>query len=67
MIKLLNHTNSLQIRDIKKLPMPDFKENDVKTIVEIASSIIKKIENNLEYNFESDQRQINQIVERYFK
>lgn len=67
MIKLLNHTNSLQIRDIKKLPLPDFKESDVKIITEISKNIIKKLKNNLEYNFESDQKQINQIVESYFK
>jgi ribosomal protein S17E len=63
----LNHTNSFQIRDIKKLSLPDFKESDIKKITEISKNIVKNLKDNLEYNFENNQKQINQIVERYFK
>ncbi len=66
MIKLLNHTNSLQIRDIKKLPMPDFRDNDVKNITIISQNIIKHLSKNLNYNFDREQEQINKIVIKYF-
>ena len=66
MIKLLNHTNSLQIRDIKKLPMPDFRDNDIKNVTVISRDIIKKLKINLNHNFEHEQNQINKIVEKYF-
>ena len=66
MIKLLNHTNSIQIRDIKKLPMPNFADKDIKTITEISKNIIKKLKHNLNYNFNKDQEKINKIVGAYF-
>ena len=34
-IKILNHTNSIQIRDIKKLPFFDFRKEDVQKIKKI--------------------------------
>jgi len=66
MVKLLNHTNSIQIRDIKKLPMPNFTDKDIKAIVEISKNIIKNLNHNFNYNFNKDQEQINKIVEAYF-
>lgn len=66
MIKLLNHTNSIQIRDIKKLPMPDFKTEDIITITKISKSIIKNLKLNLDYNFKHEQKKINKIVDAYF-
>lgn len=66
MIKLLNHTNSIQIRDIKKMPMPDFEEQDVKIISEISKNIIKNLKNNLDYDFKYDQNRIDKIVSPYF-
>ena len=66
MIKLLNHTNSLQIRDIKKLPMPDFRDNDIKNIAVVSQDIVNRLKTNLNYNFEHEQNQINKIVEKYF-
>lgn len=66
MVKLLNHTNSIQIRDIKKLPLPDLKTKDVKTITEISKNIIKNFKKDLNYCFEQQQRQINEIVSAYF-
>ena len=66
MIKLLNHTNSLQIRDIKKLPMPDFRDNDIKNIAVVSQDIVDRLKTNLNYNFEHEQNQINKIVEKYF-
>ncbi len=66
MIKLLNHTNSIQIRDIKKLPMPSFTDKDIKTIAEISKNIIKNLKHDFSYNFNKDQEQINKIVGTYF-
>ena len=66
MIKLLNHTNSIQIRDIKKLPMPDFKTKDIVAVTEISKDIIKKLKHNLNYNFEHEQEKINKMVGAYF-
>lgn len=66
MIKLLNHTNSLQIRDIKKLPWPDFTNEDVNKIITISKNIIAKIKENMDYSFNGEQEKINQIVNNYF-
>jgi uncharacterized radical SAM superfamily Fe-S cluster-containing enzyme len=66
MIKLLNHTNSIQIRDIKKLPMPSFTDKDIKAVVEISKNIIKNLKHDFSYNFNQDQEQINKIVGAYF-
>ena len=66
MIKLLNHTNSMQVRDIKKMPMPDFKDKDIKTITEISKNIIKNLKHNLDYNFDQEQKQIDKVVSVYF-
>ncbi|MFA6534140.1 MAG: N-6 DNA methylase [Patescibacteria group bacterium] len=65
-IKLLNHTNSIQIRDIKKLPMPNFKVQEIKIIASISENIIKNIKKDLNYNFEREQKEINKIVSAYF-
>lgn len=64
-IKILNHTNSIQIRDIKKLPLFDFKKEDIQRITEIAKSIIEKKKDNLDYDFSFEQKKINQIVNSY--
>lgn len=59
-IKILNHRNSIQIRDIKKLPLFDFNEKDIKTI----TMIVKK---NLNYDFSNEQKEINKIVSFYIR
>ncbi len=64
-IKIMNHTNSIQIRDIKKLPFFDFDNEDIKQITRIVKNIIKQKKNNLNYDFSSEQKQINQIVNKY--
>ena len=64
-IKILNHTNSIQIRDIKKLPFFDFRKEDVQKIDEIVKSITKQKRDNLDYDFSSEQKKINQIVNSY--
>lgn len=63
--KLLNHTVSLQIRDIKKLPFFEFKDKDTETISIISKKIIDKLKINLEYNFSEEQKQINEIINKY--
>jgi len=67
MIKLLNHTNSLQIRDIKKLPMPSFSGEEIQKITKISKNIIAKLQKDLNYNFNEEQKEINLIVNKYFK
>ena len=64
-IKILNHTNSIQIRDIKKLPFFDFDNKDIKQITKTVKNIIEKKKNNLDYDFSVEQKQINQIVNKY--
>ncbi|MDD3607313.1 MAG: N-6 DNA methylase [Candidatus Moranbacteria bacterium] len=64
-IRILNHTNSIQIRDIKKLPFFDFKKEDIREITKIAKSIIEQKRDNLDYDFSSEQKKINQIVNSY--
>jgi len=64
-IKLLNHTSSIQIRDIKKLPFYDFSTNDVNLIAKTVSGIITKLEKNLSYDFIKEQDKINTIVNNY--
>jgi len=64
-IKILNHTNSIQIRDIKKLPFFNFKKEHIKEITKIIKNIIKQKKNNLNYNFSSEQKKINSIVNSY--
>mgnify|MGYP001159103406 CR=1 FL=1 len=65
MAKLLNHTVSLQIRDIKKLPFFNFKGRDIKTISEISKKIINRLKINLDYNFSKEQERIDKIVNEY--
>ncbi len=67
MIKIINHTNSIQVRDIKKLPMFDFKKNDIKRITNIARTIVEKLKKNPRLNFDRYQQKIDQIVVHYFK
>lgn len=64
-IKILNHTNSLQIRDIKKLPLFDFRKEDIREITKIVKNIIEQKGDNLNYDFSSGQKKINQIVNSY--
>jgi len=64
-IKILNHTNSIQIRDIKKLPLFDFKTEDIREVTKIVKNIIEQKKNNLDYDFSSEQKKINQIVNSY--
>ncbi|OQA36724.1 MAG: Modification methylase VspI [Parcubacteria group bacterium ADurb.Bin326] len=64
-IKILNHTNSIQIRDIKKLPLFNFDNNDIEQIVKIVKKIIEQMKKNIDYNFSLEQNKINQIVNKY--
>jgi len=64
-IRFLNHTNSIQIRDIKKLPFFDFNNENIEQITKIVKNIIKQKKNNLDYNFSFEQKQIDQIVNKY--
>jgi len=64
-IKILNHTNSIQIRDIKKLPFFDFDKEDIKQIAKTVKDIIEQKKNNLDYDFSFEQKQINQVVNNY--
>jgi tRNA1(Val) A37 N6-methylase TrmN6 len=65
MVKILNHTNSIQIRDIKKLPLLNFKRADIQEITQIVKNIIKQKRDNLDCDFSLEQKKINQIVNSY--
>ena len=64
LISLLNHTNSLQIRDIKELPMikPKNKEQKIK-IEELVKTIINKKQKNINIDITKEQQEIDIIVE----
>ena len=64
-IKILNHTNSIQIRDIKKLPFFNFDSKDIKQIAKTAKKIIEQKKNSLNYDFSVEQKQIDRIVNKY--
>ena len=64
-IKIFNHTNSIQIRDIRKLPFFDFDKEDIKRISEISKSIIKNLKLDPSYNFTAKQKIIDLIIKKY--
>jgi hypothetical protein len=64
-LKFFNHTNSIQVRDIKKLPFYKFENNDVKKISDIAGSVIENKKTNQKYNFEKEQKKIDLILKKY--
>jgi len=65
MIKIINHTNSIQIRDIKKLPMLNFSKEDIKKVSSISIFIISKLKRNPYFNFKKYQEEIDKIVLKY--
>jgi len=65
-VKFLNHTNSLQIRDIYKLPMLHTNQAEKRTIVDTVRAIIAKQKKDQHYDFSEDQKKIDRIVEKYF-
>ena len=61
---MLNHTNSLQIRDIKELPMIKPKNKEQKTkIEELVKTIINKKQKNINIDITKEQQEIDIIVE----
>jgi len=66
-IKIFNHTNSIQIRDIKKLPFFRFRPEDVKKISDITKIIIKNKMVAPKYNFVEKQKEIDSIVNKYLR
>lgn len=66
-LKIFNHTNSIQIRDIKKLPFFDFSNKDISEISNITKFIINKLKKKSNSDFREYQNQINLIVDKYVK
>ncbi|MDI6756846.1 MAG: hypothetical protein QME32_02360, partial [Endomicrobiia bacterium] len=64
-LKTFNHTNSIQIRDIKKLPFFDFNETDVVRITAIVKDIVDKMKEDIGYDCATERGMINRIVGRY--
>ena len=64
-MKIFNNTNSIQIRDVRKMPFFKFKSEDIEKISNITKFIIKNKRLNFKYNFEAEQKEINSIIERY--
>lgn len=67
MIKIINSTNSIQIRDIKLLPMLNFSEKDIKRISRISKFIVDHLKRDSHFDFRGYQREIDKIVLRYVK
>jgi tRNA1(Val) A37 N6-methylase TrmN6 len=67
MIKIINHTNSIQIRDIKKLPMLNFSDKDIKKISQISKFIIDNLKRKEDFNFQKYQDNIDEIILKYIK
>jgi len=63
-MKALNHTNSIQIRDIYKLPMIHLSNEDKTELIDLVKSIIKSMEKNLDFDYTKQQEKIDQIIER---
>jgi hypothetical protein len=66
MVKILNHTNSIQIRDIKELPMIHLNDKDKEEMITLVKEIISKKKVDLNSNIEIEQDKINKIIEKYF-
>lgn len=66
-VKIINHTNSIQIRDVKKLPMLDFSTEDIQHISRISKIIIDNLKNNPHFDFQKYQEDINERVLKYIK
>jgi phospholipid N-methyltransferase len=64
-IRIFNHTNSIQIRDIKKLPMFDFKDEDIDKIAKITKIIIEKLKQKFTFDIKKYKNEINLIVSNY--
>jgi hypothetical protein len=64
-MKMFNHTNSIQIRDIEKIPMFPFEDEDIEKISLLSRFIIEKLKVNMSYNYKSELIKINQIVKKY--
>ena len=63
-MKALNHTNSIQIRDIYKLPMIHLSNEDKAELIDLVKSIIKSMRKNLDFDYTKQQEKIDQIIER---
>ena len=66
LMKTLNHTNSIQIRDIYKLPMIHLKKEDKTELINIVKLIINNMKKNLTFDYNEYQNKIDKIVENYF-
>lgn len=64
-LKLINHTYSLQIRDIKKLPMIHLAQADKQLLIQTVQSIIQQQKKDSTYDYQSEQHTIDTIVQKY--
>ena len=64
--KILNHTTSIQIRDINKLPFFVFTQKDILAIVDIVKKIVVEMKKDILYDYINEQKSINDIVNKYF-
>lgn len=67
LMRTFNHTNSIQIRDIYKLPMIHLNEEDKDELIKYVKLIIESMKTNLEFDYSEYQEKIDRIVEKYFK
>lgn len=67
MLKLINHTYSIQIRDIKKFPMIHLHSDDKKILIKTVKDIIMQQQKNSQYAYTQEQIIIDTIVAKYIK
>jgi hypothetical protein len=63
--RILNHTNSVQVRDIRKLPFFNFHKEDVSKIAGLATGAIDAIKDGRETEAEGIRNQIDSILDKY--
>jgi len=61
-LRLLNHTNSIQIRDVNELPMLPFSDEEKYKIVDITKKIICNLKKDISYSYEYELKKIDSIV-----
>ena len=65
-IKALNDTNSIQIRDIYKLPMIHLNSDDKSKVIDKVKLIINWLKTDLSFDFQKIQLEIDEIIAKYF-
>lgn len=63
--KIFNHTSSFQVRDINKIPLLPFTDEEIEVITNISKGIIKRLKKDQTYNYTGEVVIINKIAAKY--